>query len=431
MLFLKLVQDLSWVIPDSAKNCRNFLVIEREREREREMEEERESTRYWCHACDRVVDPVMEVESVKCSVCHGGFVEEMGSVRRDDDHHHHQNDGGSGSDSDRGISFWAPILLTMMDTPRRHRRFRQLGLDEANEEQNRHQGGGGGESELDPEQRRRRSTAAIFHLLQGIQAGMASESENNEEVAGGDRDSNQEQVILINPFTPSIIVHGGSGGNPFDSRNLSQNHPFGSFGDYFIGPGLEQLLQQLSENDPNRYGTPPAKKEAIESMPKVKIEEDSIQCSVCLEEFEIENEAREMPCKHRFHGDCILPWLELHSSCPVCRYQMPADESKVDREQEGSRGIIGNSSNGVTGESGNRNNEERRFSVSFPWPFSSLFSSPRANTVNLGSSTVTRSSSGDSGSQPRAHEHDHNTQVETTWDQNCDRNLLSNEYAFP
>ncbi|CAI9260231.1 unnamed protein product [Lactuca saligna] len=289
----------------------------------------------------------MEVESVKCSVCHGGFVEEMGSVRRDDDHHHHQNDGGSGSDSDRGISFWAPILLTMMDTPRRHRRFRQLGLDEANEEQNRHQGGG--ESELDPEQRRRRSTAAIFHLLQGIQAGMASESENNEEVAGGDRDSNQEQVILINPFTPSIIVHGGSGGgNPFDSRNLSQNHPFGSFGDYFIGPGLEQLLQQLSENDPNRYGTPPAKKEAIESMPKVKIEEDSIQCSVCLEEFEIGNEAREMPCKHRYHGDCILPWLELHSSCPVCRYQMPADESKVDREQEGSRGIIGNSSNGVT-----------------------------------------------------------------------------------
>lgn len=376
------------------------------------MEEERESTRYWCHACDRVVDPVMEVESVKCSVCHGGFVEEMGSVRRDDDHHHHQHDGGSGSDSDRGISFWAPILLTMMDTPRRHRRFRQLGLDEANEEQNRHQGGGGGggESELDPEQRRRRSTAAIFHLLQGIQAGMASESENNEEVAGGDRDSNQEQVILINPFTPSIIVHGGSGGgNPFDSRNLSQNHPFGSFGDYFIGPGLEQLLQQLSENDPNRYGTPPAKKEAIESMPKVKIEEDSIQCSVCLEEFEIGNEAREMPCKHRFHGDCILPWLELHSSCPVCRYQMPADESKVDREQEGSRGIIGNSSNGVTGESGNRNNEERRFSVSFPWPFSSLFSSPRANTVNLGSSTVTRSSSGDSGSQPQAHEHDHNS----------------------
>lgn len=41
MLFLKLVQDLLWVIPDSTKNCRNFLVIERERERERDGGRER------------------------------------------------------------------------------------------------------------------------------------------------------------------------------------------------------------------------------------------------------------------------------------------------------------------------------------------------------------------------------------------------------
>ncbi|KAL4571074.1 hypothetical protein LXL04_017824 [Taraxacum kok-saghyz] len=207
---------------------------------------------------------------------------------------------------------------------------------------------------------------------------MTPESENNEE-ATGNRDSTQDHVILINPFNRSIIVHGGNGGgNPFDTGNLSPNNPFGSFGDYFIGSGLEQRLQHLSENAPNKYGTPPAKKEAIEAMPKVKIEQDSIQCSVCLEEFEIGNEAPEMPCKHMFHGDCILPWLELHSSCPVCRYQMPADESKIDREREGSGGIVGNSS-GVNGESGNRNSEERRFSVSLPWPLS-LLSSPRANT---------------------------------------------------
>ncbi|KAL4588620.1 hypothetical protein LXL04_001512 [Taraxacum kok-saghyz] len=201
---------------------------------------------------------------------------------------------------------------------------------------------------------------------------MTPESENNEE-ATGNRDSTQEHVILINPFNRSIIVHGGNGGG-----NLSPNNPFGSFGDYFIGPDLEQLLQHLSENDPNKYGTPPAQKEAIEAMPKVKIQQDSTQCSVCLEEFEIGNEAREMPCKHMFHGDCILPWLELHSSCPVCRYQMTADESKIDREREGSGGIVGNSSD-VNGESRNRNSEERRFSVSLPWPLS-LLSSPRANT---------------------------------------------------
>uniref|UniRef100_J3L8B4 RING-type domain-containing protein n=1 Tax=Oryza brachyantha TaxID=4533 RepID=J3L8B4_ORYBR len=32
-----------------------------------------------------------------------------------------------------------------------------------------------------------------------------------------------------------------------------------------------------------------------------------------------------MPCGHIYHHACILPWLALRSSCPVCRHQMPTD----------------------------------------------------------------------------------------------------------
>ena len=35
------------------------------------------------------------------------------------------------------------------------------------------------------------------------------------------------------------------------------------------------------------------------------------QCSVCMEDFHLEDVVRSLPCQHLFHTDCINPWLHL------------------------------------------------------------------------------------------------------------------------
>ncbi|XP_019163739.1 PREDICTED: E3 ubiquitin-protein ligase RDUF2-like isoform X2 [Ipomoea nil] len=383
------------------------------------------TSRYWCYHCSRVVNPIMEVEPIKCPICQSGFVEEMESAAAPETTTNENAFDFAGPDSERALSLWAPILLGMMSNPRRSRRssssrFRRMEFEEEDDEDNnneRNHHEEGDQTELDRElesiiRRRRRSSATILQLLQGIRAGMLSETENSE--GGGDdrerdRDRDREnrdrenrereRVILINPFNQTIIVQGS-----YDSNTNSGNHNMGSLGDYFIGPGLDMLLQHLAENDPNRYGTPPAQKEAIEAMPTVKVE-DSMQCSVCLEDFEIGCEAKEMPCKHKFHSGCILPWLEIHSSCPVCRHQLPFDDSKL--EPNGSRDNAEMNMDGNRGDPNGdaRNENGRQFSVPLPWPFSSLFSpSPSTSTSGPQSNGP---SSPPTNAAPGAHSHTH------------------------
>lgn len=45
----------------------------------------------------------------------------------------------------------------------------------------------------------------------------------------------------------------------------------------------------------------------------------SRECSICLEGFENGNELINLPCMHRFHSCCLLPWVEVCGACPNCR----------------------------------------------------------------------------------------------------------------
>lgn len=98
-------------------------------------------------------------------------------------------------------------------------------------------------------------------------------------------------------------------------------------GDFFMGSALQQMIEQLTQSGVS--GPPPAAGASVDAMPKIKINSRHLvsnsHCPVCKERFEVGGEAREMPCTHIYHSDCILPWLAQHNSCPVCRQGLPSE----------------------------------------------------------------------------------------------------------
>ncbi|GAB4828189.1 hypothetical protein Ancab_035106 [Ancistrocladus abbreviatus] len=43
------------------------------------------------------------------------------------------------------------------------------------------------------------------------------------------------------------------------------------------------------------------------------------ECAVCLEQFRVGENLVNLPCAHKFHSRCLVPWLENNSLCPCCR----------------------------------------------------------------------------------------------------------------
>lgn len=48
--------------------------------------------------------------------------------------------------------------------------------------------------------------------------------------------------------------------------------------------------------------------------------EHILQCSICMEDFHLDEEVKRLPCDHHYHEECIIRWLELvcclpHNNC--------------------------------------------------------------------------------------------------------------------
>ncbi|CAN1151498.1 Probable E3 ubiquitin-protein ligase RHC1A [Linum perenne] len=255
---------------------------------------------HWCYRCRRSVN--LRGREAVCPYCSGGFVQELDEIRQVDPL------------DDSGLN-------------------RDLGDDH------------------------------LFGLMEAFSALMRQRLDDR-----GHSHGMRARPVPIHDHGPAfgpLLMFGGQ--IPFQ---LSENGGFdtlvprriGGTGGDFIGPGLEELFELLSAN--NRRGPAPASRSSIEAMPTIKITQRHLRtdshCPVCKDEFELGSEARQMPCNHIYHEDCIIPWLVQHNSCPVCRQELSLP---------GSSSRSSSSTSNSYGRESNRESRRNNNPFSSMWPF--------------------------------------------------------------
>lgn len=64
-------------------------------------------------------------------------------------------------------------------------------------------------------------------------------------------------------------------------------------------------------------------------------EAGTLGCSICTEDFNKGEEVRVLPCNHKFHPECVDPWLlNVSGTCPLCRIDLRPKEEQTQAATE-------------------------------------------------------------------------------------------------
>ncbi|XP_077241517.1 E3 ubiquitin protein ligase RIE1-like [Tasmannia lanceolata] len=68
---------------------------------------------------------------------------------------------------------------------------------------------------------------------------------------------------------------------------------------------------------------------ASNSTNEVSLLPEDSECCICLSQYEDGVELHSLPCNHYFHSGCIVKWLRLNATCPLCKFNILRGNDQV------------------------------------------------------------------------------------------------------
>ncbi|KAM7523301.1 hypothetical protein LguiA_013203 [Lonicera macranthoides] len=109
---------------------------------------------------------------------------------------------------------------------------------------------------------------------------------------------------------------------------ISSNYPDSD--QFLVNNVLDRIFSQVDE--PIQSTTPTAAW-FLKSLRIVRIKSSILKlyanngCVICTDSFTVNDKAIRLPCKHVYHKDCIVEWLDQNNTCPLCRDKLPEENS--------------------------------------------------------------------------------------------------------
>jgi E3 ubiquitin-protein ligase RNF115/126 len=187
---------------------------------------------------------------------------------------------------------------------------------------------------------------------------------------------------------------------------------------------MDDFITHLMEQGQGSTAPPPATNQTMESLPRFKVDkalaDGGKECTVCKEGFHINEDAIRLPCTHELyiipflklifsHEDCILPWLKINGSCPVCRHTLNGSSEDTQGSSSNNTRSPPNDTRSASSSTSSRQQQPEGSSGS-SWPFLNFFNIGSGNGgTSRGSGNPGTSAPGGSGGGDQSWRGRHNS----------------------